>query len=368
MNSIAYIGLDVHTTNYTICAYTIENEKFFAETTIKPDIKELEKYLKRLQELQGNGCKLICGYEAGCIGYSLYHQLMDRGYECVILAPTTMPKTVKEIKTDKRDARKIAQCLAYGTYSKVFVPSNEDNAVKEYIRMRDDAKTMLKQTKQQVIALCTRHDKHYDGRSNWTQRHMEWLKHLDLGNKILNETLTEYLVTLAQLIDKVERFDKRIDELAAEKQYAENAKKLQCYRGIKAHTALSFLVEVGDFKRFPTAQQFASFLGLVPGEHSSGDHQHRVGITKAGNSHLRRLLIEAANSYSRGVAGKKSKAVKQRQEGNLPEVIAYADKANERLRRKYIKIALKSNPNVAKTAVARELACFIWGMMNGKIA
>ena len=368
MNSIAYIGLDVHTTNYTICAYTIENEKFFAETTIKPDIKELEKYLKRLQELQGNGCKLICGYEAGCIGYSLYHQLMDRGYECVILAPTTMPKTVKEIKTDKRDARKVAQCLAYGTYSKVFVPSNEDNAVKEYIRMRDDAKTMLKQTKQQIIALCTRHDKHYDGRSNWTQRHMEWLKHLDLGNKILNETLTEYLVTLAQLIDKVERFDKRIDEFAAEKQYAENAKKLQCYRGIKAHTALSFLVEVGDFKRFPTAQQFAAFLGLVPGEHSTGDHQHRVGITKAGNSHLRILLIEAANSYSRGVAGKKSKAVKQRQEGNLPEVIAYADKANERLRRKYIKIALKSNPNVAKTAVARELACFIWGMMNGKIA
>ena len=126
------------------------------------------------------------------------------------------------------------------------------------------------------------------------------------------------------------------------------------------------MVEVGDFKRFPTAQQFAAFLGLVPGEHSSGDHQHRVGITKAGNSHLRRLLIEAANSYSRGVAGKKSKTVKQRQEGNLPEVIAYADKANERLRRKYIKIALNSNANVAKAAVARELACFIWGMMNGK--
>ena len=368
MNSIAYIGLDVHTTNYTICAYTIENEKFFAETTIKPDIKELEKYLKRLQELQSDGCKLICGYEAGCLGYSLYHQLMNRGYECVILAPTTMPKTVKEIKTDKRDARKIAQCLAYGTYSKVFVPSDEDNAVKEYIRMRDDAKTMLKQTKQQIIALCTRHDKRYDGSSNWTQRHMEWLKHLELGNEILNETLTEYLITLAQLIDKVERFDKRIDEIASKEKYIENAKKVQCFRGIKAHTALSFLTEIGDFKRFPTAQQFAAFLGLVPGEHSSGDHQHRVGITKAGNSHLRRWLIEAANSYSKGVAGKKSKAVKQRQEGNLPEVIAYADKANERLRRKYIKIALRSNSNVAKTAVARELACFIWGMMNGKIA
>lgn len=368
MNSITYIGLDVHTTNYTICAYTIENDKIFAETTIKPDIKELDKYLKRLKELQGADISFICGYEAGCLGYSLYHQLKEKGYECVILAPTTMPSTVNEIKTDKRDARKIAKCLAYGTYSKVFVTSDEDNAVKEYIRMRDDAKTMLKQTKQQIIALCTRHDKRYDGKSNWTQRHMQWLSRLDLGSAMLNETLAEYLITLAQLTDKIERFDKRIEEIASQESYAENAKKLQCLRGIKVHSAMSFLVEIGDFKRFPTAQQFSAFLGLVPGEHSSGDNQNRMGITKSGNSHLRRLLVEAAQSYSRGGAGKKSKAIKQRQQGNPPEVIAYADKANERLRKKYMKLALKRNPNIAKTAVARELACFIWGMMNDKIS
>ena len=367
MKSIAYIGLDVHTTNYTICAYTIEEDKTFAETKINPDIRELEKYLKCLKSLLGNDCKLICGYEAGCLGYSLYHQLIAKGYECVILAPTTMPKTAKEIKTDKRDARKIAKCLAYGTYSKVFVPSDEDNSIKEYIRMRDDAKAMLKQTKQQLVALCTRHDKRYDGKSNWTQKHMDWLRKLDLGNEILNETLAEYLITLEQLNDKIERFDQRINAFAANEKYAENAKKLQCFRGIKVHTALSFLTEIGDFKRFPSAQQFSAFLGLVPGEHSSSDSQHRTGITKAGNSHLRRLLIEAVNSYSRGVAGKKSKVVKQRQNGNEPEVIAYADKANERLRRKYIRIALKSSSNIAKAAVARELACFIWGMMNDKI-
>ena len=368
MNSITYIGLDVHTTNYTICAYTIKNDKIFGETTIKPDIKELEKYLNRLQELQDEDSKFVCGYEAGCLGYSLYHQLTAKGYECIILAPTKMPKMANEIKTDKRDARKIAKCLAYGTYSAVFVPNDDDNAVKEYIRMRDDAKTMLKQTKQQIIALCTRHGKIYDGKTNWTQRHFDWLKHLEFGNAVLKETLTEYLITLEQLIDKIERFDKRIEELAQQEKYKENAKKLQCYRGIKAHTALSFLAEIGDFKRFPTAQNFSSFLGLVPGEHSSGDSQHRMGITKAGNSHLRRLLIEAANSYSRGTAGAKSKAVKQRQEGNAPEVIAYADKANERLRRKYMKIALRKNSNIAKVAVARELACFIWGMMNDMLS
>ena len=197
---------------------------------------------------------------------------------------------------------------------------------------------------------------------------MQWLSTLDLGSVMLNETLAEYLITLAQLTDKIERFDKRIEEIASQENYAENAKKLQCLRGIKVHSAMSFLVEIGDFKRFPTAQQFSAFLGLVPGEHSSGDNQNRMGITKAGNSHLRTLLVEAAQCYSRGVAGKKSKTIKQRQQGNSPEVIAYADKANERLRRKYLKLALKRNPNIAKTAVARELACFIWGMMNDKIS
>ena len=322
MKSITYIGLDVHTTNYTICAYTIENDKTFAETTINPDIRELDKYLKKIQELQG-GCKLVCGYEAGCLGYSLYQQLTAKGYECIILAPTTMPITAKEIKTDKHDARKIAKCLAFGTYSKVFVPDDNDIAVKEYIRMRDDAKIMLKQTKQQIIAFCTRHDK---------------------------------------------RFGKRIEEIGSQERYAENVRKLQCFKGIKTHTALSFLAEIGDFKRFPKAEQFASFLGLVPGEHSSGEGQHRLGITKAGNTHLRRLLVEAANCYNRVAAGKKSKTIIQRQQGNTPDVIAYADRANDRLRRKYIKLTLKRNSSIAKIAVAGELACFIWGMMNGRIS
>ena len=127
-------------------------------------------------------------------------------------------------------------------------------------------------------------------------------------------------------------------------------------------------MEIGDFKRFPSAQQFASFLGLVPIENSSGDKQHRFGITKAGNSHLRRLLTESANCFNRGSVGKKSKALKARQAGNLPEVIAYADKGNERLRRRYIRIATRSKANIAKIAVARELACFVWGMMTGNLS
>ena len=127
------------------------------------------------------------------------------------------------------------------------------------------------------------------------------------------------------------------------------------------------MTEIGDFKRFASAPQFASFLGLAPGEDSSGGDQNRLGITKAGNTHVRRLLVEAAQSYGRGKAGYKSKTLKERQEGNPPQIIAYADRANERLRRRYFNMLIRGKKaNIAKTALARELACFIWGMMNEK--
>ena len=146
--------------------------------------------------------------------------------------------------------------------------------------------------------------------------------------------------------------------------------QLSCFLGIKTQSALSVLTETGDFKRFGTAQQYASYLGLVPGEDSSGKDEDKLGITKAGNRHLRLLLVEAAQCYGRGRPGNKSKDLKKRQEGNCPEMIAYADKANERLRRKYYRLVLSYNKrsNVAKIAIARELACFIWGMMTENVA
>jgi len=279
-----------------------------------------------------------------------------------------MSAAVKEIKTDKRDARKIAKCLAYGTYSPVYVPTDQDDAIKGFIRMRDDAQTMLKQTKQQIEGMCMKYGKFFDGKSRWTQKHLQWLHALKFDHAIKRETLDEYLVTLGQLSEKVERLDKRIEEFSRMDDYSEKVKKLVCFKGIKTHTAMSLIVETGDFQRFPSAPQYAAFLGLVPGEHSSSDSCHRLSITKAGNSHLRRLLTESANSYSRVRVGRKSADLKQRQQGNPPEVIAYADKASDRLRRKYLRISTRSKANIAKTAVARELACFVWGMMNDKLS
>ena len=235
--------------------------------------------------------------------------------------------------------------------------------------MRDDHKLALKKVKQQILAFCLRHNYRYDGNSHWTAAHIKWLKSLS-PEALYKEILDEYLLTYTTLSDKVERLDKRIEELASKDEYRESVKKLCCFIGIKTHTALSVLVEVGDFQRFASAQNFASYLGLVPGEDSSGDGQTRLGITKAGNRHVRMLLTEASQCYARGQIGFKSKELKSRQAGNSPQVIAYADKANERLRRRYYKMVLGKSKkhNVAKTAIARELACFMWGMMTEHIA
>ena len=199
--------------------------------------------------------------------------------------------------------------------------------------------------------------------------HLKWLGSLN-PEALYKEILDEYLLTYHTLSNKLERLDARIEELANKDEYRESVKKLCCFIGVKTHTALSVIVEVGDFNRFATAEKFASYIGLVPGEDSSGDDRTRLGITKAGNRQIRMLLTEACQSYSRGKAGYKSKELKARQTGNTPQVIAYADKANERLRRRYYKMVLNNSKkhNVAKTAIARELACFMWGMMTDHIA
>ena len=366
-----YVGMDVHKESFTLCAFTIEEDKGKYHQKTDPDFKKVLKYLEFLRTTYGDDANFICGYEAGCLGYTLYHQLENCNVKCVILAPTTMleQRSGRRIKTDKRDAEIIAKCLAQHNYSPVHIPTAKDEETKEFLRMRDDHKLALKKVKQQILAFCLRHNYRYGGNSHWTAAHLKWLKALNT-EALYKEILDEYLLTYQTLSDKLERLDKRIEELASQDEYKEAVNKLCCFVGVKTHTALSVVVEVGDFKRFASAENFASYLGLVPGEHTSDSSQIRLGITKAGNRHVRLLLTEASQCYARGQVGFKSKELKARQSGNTPEVIAYADKANERLRRRYYKLVLNKckKHNVAKTAIARELACFMWGMMTDRIA
>ena len=181
MNRIIKIGMDVHSTNYTLCAMepTVGAEdRVFGEIQVAPDYKEIILFIESLKMKLGfqDDYSIECGYEAGCLGYTLYHQLTNAGIKCVILAPTTMLSTKgKRIKTDKRDARLIAQCLCYGGYHPVYIPTKEDDAVKEYIRMRDDHKQILKSLKQQINAFVLRHGYQYSG-TKWTIKHVIWLR------------------------------------------------------------------------------------------------------------------------------------------------------------------------------------------------
>ena len=372
MNRIIKIGMDVHSTNYTLCAMepVLDGEdRIFTNIQVTPDYENVIQFIDNLKERLGSSdsYSIECGYEAGCLGYSLYHQLTKAGVKCTILAPTTMlTQQGKRVKTDKRDAAMIAQCLSYGGYHAVHVPTDKDTSVKEYLRMRDDHKLALKKIKQQINAFCLRHGYIYDSHK-WTIRHLDWLKKLDLS-ELYRETLNEYMTSYEEQTAKIERFDKRIEELAADSDYHENVRKLSCLLGIQTYTALSLIVETGDFKRFRKGNTYAAFLGLAPGESSSGEKISRTGITKAGNNHLRTLLIEAATGICKGQVGHKSKALCARQAGNPEEVIAYADRGNIRMRSKYKRmIRREKKRNVAVAAIARELACYVWGIMTNHI-
>jgi transposase len=367
MNSLIHIGIDVHKDTYSLCSYSFQTSQAFGQTKIGSDnklvIKYVEKLMKRHPEVE-----VLCGYEAGPTGFGLYRDLHKANIPCVVMAPTSLPRAVgNRVKTDRLDALELAKHLAYGTYSAVRVPTSEDEAVKDFTRLRNTRQQALKRAKQNLLSFLLRRQRRYtEGSSYWTLTHHRWLKQQQFTDPLDQETYNEYLQELYDQEEKVARYDARIEELSRLDAYRERVEKLRCFKGIDTHTALSLVCEIGDFSRFATAAQFSAYLGLVPREDSSGQRERRGGITKGGNIRLRMLLIEGANAATRGnLYGAKSKKLKARQAGNTAQVIAYADRAQRRLHRTYNKLVLNSVPrNKAIVAVARELSCFIWGMMN----
>ena len=372
MNRIVYIGIDVHTSNYTLCSldpgYGVKKDNYFAEVQFTNNfVTNVVNYVSNLKKKMKD-CEFVCGYEAGCLGYSTYKDLTKAGIKCVIMAPSTMAvqKGGKKVKNDRRDARVIAQCLAYQTYKEVYVLSEHDEAVRGYLRMRDSHKKELKRIKQQIIAFCTGHGLFSPTKSNWTVAHLKWLKGLKFNDPVEQEIINEYLSSYTYLCDKIIAMDVRIEVLASEKQYCENVKKLRCIKGIETNVALTLLAEIGDFNRFSKPTDFAAYLGLIPGEQSSGDKVRGTGITKAGNSTLRQKLTEAAKGYWRGRIGMKSATFKKFEKELPKEVTEYALKANTRLQRKFFNMThvKGKNMNVAASACAREMACFVWGLIT----
>lgn len=366
MKSITYVGLDVHKNSITACAFNIKTGETTEPVRFNNTIDNLLKYHSLVSKQLSYSKEFVYSYEAGCLGYSLFYQLKQYDIECIILAP----KSIKEfgnskVKTDKRDCINIAKTAAFNLGKIVHIPTNEDNEIKEVLRMRDTHKNHLKKTKQQINAFLLRLGiKYTDGKNYWTTKHIHWLKNLELGGKH-DFTLEEYLLTYSYYEDKLRRLDLKIEEFANLDQYREACNALQCIKGIKTYTALTLIIEIGDFSRFKKAKQLSAYLGLIPGEFSSGDKTNRIRITKTGNRLVRKLLIEAAQCQARGNPTNKSKDLCRRQSKCPSNVVEEADNINLHLKQKFNRMFARGMSwNKIITAVARQLSCEIWYLMK----
>jgi transposase len=322
------------------------------------------KVVKAMAPYQDKG-KVQVAYEAGCLGYGLQRHLGEFGFDCRVIPPTKVvrPGKDKRVKTDKRDAALIANMLKRREGESINIPTREDEAGRDLLRCRSDFKDDLKRAKQRLLNFLLRHDKRYETNRYWTQKHRKWMKSLQFELAMDKMTFEYYLNYIENMEERIARVDEEIRKEAETERNAEKTKMLRAFRGIDYVTALSFICEIGDFRRFAKAESFMSYLGLVPGEYSSGKKIQRGPITKTGSSHLRKLLVESAWHYTRAV--KESKRLAARRAGTSEQVITYADKAMSRLHKKYYKmVARGKEQNVAVTSVARELAGFVWGVMH----
>lgn len=366
MSSIIYIGIDTHKNSYTLCAIEPKKEKSVFKATINANLESLLEFNRSLKENYPVGTEFIYGYEAGCLGYSLYFQLRDYAITCRIIAPTTVQNFGnKKVKTDRRDSENIAKTMAFGLGKYVNIPSEKDMEIREYIRLRDAHKKQLKKLKQQISSFLLRQGiKYTEGKNYWTIKYLNWIKNLEMP-ELLREILDEYLRTYDYLIDKLTFLDNKIELIAQDKSYKSKVDKLKCIKGIETYTALTLLVEIGDFSRFKKPRQLASYIGLVPSEFSSGDKNNRFGITKTGNNLVRKILTESSQCHARGNPSIKSARIKRKQKGCTRDVIEEADKINERLGKRFNYLLHRGLPwNKVVTAVSRELICDIWYMMN----
>jgi len=360
MNSIFYVGMDVHKETVRIAVLKGKEKETVYEGTHKNDVTRIVKFVKAYAE-KG---KVVAGYEAGCMGYTLQRALATVNVECRVIPPNQVPRVGSQrIKTDSRDAVLIARMLKNNEGGGIYVPTPQDEATRDLLRCRDDIKLDMNRCKQRISKFLLRLGHVYDKESAWTKAHRGWMQGLAFANGLHKETFDQYYSYLVSLEDRLGRLDVRIKEMAADPAYAERISRLRCFKGIDYITALALVCEIGDFNRFPNAGAFMAYVGLVPSEHSSGGSRRQGGITKTGNTHLRNLLIESSWHYR--YYSSPSATLKNRRAGNSEVVIDYADRALRRLQSKHVRLVRAAkNSKSATTAVARELAGFVWGMMT----
>jgi len=357
--STKYVGMDVHKDTIAI-AIAKEGR---GEPIYYGEIRNTDEAIRKLvKKVASNLEKVSFCYEAGPCGYDVYRQLIDLGQRCDVVAPSLIPKKSGDrVKTDRRDANTLTRLYRAGELTPVWVPGKEQEAIRDLTRAREDMKSMEGHAKQRLGAFLLRHGKRFSGKCKWTLAYFRWLEEIKFDMPAQQIVLQEYVDTVKHMKGRVEALEEEMRLAMQGWSLAPVVTGLMALRGVELITAMTVVAELGDISRFDSARQIMAHLGLVPSEHSSGNRQKRGGITKTGNGHARRVLIEASWCYRS--PARKTAQIQRRAQKTSETVQAIAWKAQKRLCRRYWYLINKGKrPVEACTAVARELSGFMWAI------
>jgi len=364
MVSIVRVGMDVHQESIRLAVMAekvneIGRGEIVFEDTIKNNPESVRRAFKKMKKAYP---RMECCYEASGCGFVLQRELAAMKIECKVVAPSLIPKSPGDrVKTDRRDAVMLAKLLWSGQLTYVHIPTKEEEEVRSLVRYRESKKEDEKRAKQRILKFLQSRGMKWEGKSNWTQKHRKWLGELEFSGS--EARVFEGLRRdLAHHSEELKEVDKEIQEIAKRPEYKERVEVLRCLKGVEVLSAMVLLAEIGDCRRFPTAQSLMSFLGLTPTEKSSGGMVHRGGITKSGNKRARRILVEAAWHYRWNT--KESMTLRNRRKGQPEWVVDHSRKAQKRLSERFYALSQRKDRRTAAVAVARELAGFVWALQQ----
>jgi transposase len=355
-----FVGIDAHKKDLFV-AMLVGHEQTPVTWQLANEPKAVHRLVRKLERDAPGPVHVF--YEAGPCGYALQRQMTTPRVSCAVVAPALIPRKPGErVKTNRRDARKLVELGRAGLLTTVRPPTPEEEAVRDLCRARDDAREDLQRCRHRLGKLLLRRGLHYSGR-NWTQGHRRWIAGLRWPQPAERVVVDDYLLAIDHAEARLIELDARLSEIAQQEPYREPVGWLRCFRGIDTLTAILILAELHDFRRFHSPRALMAYLGLVPGEDSSGEKHRRGRITRAGNALVRRLLVETAWHYQHRPAV--GVVLQRRRKGQPSRVIAIADKAQQRLCRRFRRLAEhhKPAPKIA-VAIARELVGFLWAALQ----
>ena len=357
-----WVGMDVHKDSITVAVFRNRESEPHRVDRLPNDDRKLQRYFARLQR---DGRVRAC-YEASGAGYVLQRALERWGIPCELAAPSLIPRRPGERrKTDRRDAIKIARDFRDDRLVLIHIPSESEERVRDLVRCRETFKREILKSRHYILKFLRRRGFIYREGSHWTHRHMNWIRHVLMPDKLSEvdrAVLGEYLALLEYKLQRCDDLDRKIEKLALTPRYKPAVDRICAFRGFKTQAAMVLATEIGDVRRFESPRQLMAYLGLVPSESSSGDRRRLGGITKAGNARVRHVLVQAAWHYRKRPAV--GPLLAKRQLGQDPAVIAHSWKCQHRLFKLYHRLAEKKPKQVAATAVAREMVGFLWAVLR----